>query len=188
MIPMTDQEIIQKLIERDNRVTKEFFFTYCRPVFLSVIRKVFDYEVDYNEFVSELYAHLMENDARRLKTFQFTSSLFQWIKVVAIYYFIKKRNRLIENQSKEPPYEERNDDMTFETTMESKIDAERILAEMTSERYAFVLRKLILEDMTPDELASIMDTNTANIYNIKKRAILQLTQIVIKDIKNYEKQ
>ena len=32
---MTDQEIIQGLIARDNRVTEEFFFVCCRPLFLS---------------------------------------------------------------------------------------------------------------------------------------------------------
>ena len=52
---MTDQQIIQGLIDRDNRVTKEFFFVKCRPLFCSIMQKVFDYEVDYDEFVNELY-------------------------------------------------------------------------------------------------------------------------------------
>ena len=60
---MTDQEIIQGLIARDNRVTKEFFFDKCRPLFYSIMQKVFDYEVEYDEMVNELYVYLMENDA-----------------------------------------------------------------------------------------------------------------------------
>ena len=51
---MTDQEIIQGLINRDNRVTEEFFFVRCRPLFLSIIGKVFDYQVEYDELVNEL--------------------------------------------------------------------------------------------------------------------------------------
>ena len=45
---MTDQEIIQGLIARDNRVTEEFFFDKCRPLFVNIINLVFSYKVDYD--------------------------------------------------------------------------------------------------------------------------------------------
>lgn len=64
---MTDKEIIQKLIARDERVTQQFFFRDCRPLFLSIIRYVFSYEVDYDEFVSEFYLYLMDDDAYKLR-------------------------------------------------------------------------------------------------------------------------
>ena len=67
---MTDFEIIEALIARDNGVTQEFFFQRCRSLFYAIIHKVFDYEVDYDEFVNELYIYLMENDAARLKQFE----------------------------------------------------------------------------------------------------------------------
>lgn len=60
---MTDQQIIEALIARDERVTQQFFFKDCRPLFVSIMRNIFSYEVDYNEFVNELYLYLMENDA-----------------------------------------------------------------------------------------------------------------------------
>ena len=59
---MTDQQIIEALIARNERITQQFFFKDCRPLFLSVIRYVFSYDVDYDEFVNEFYLHLMEND------------------------------------------------------------------------------------------------------------------------------
>ena len=43
---MTDQDIIQGLIARDNRVTEEFFFVKCKPLFFSIMKLVFDYEVE----------------------------------------------------------------------------------------------------------------------------------------------
>ena len=79
---MTDREIIEGLIARDNRVTKEFFFDKCRPLFYSIMQKVFDYEVDYDEFVNELYVYLMENDAIKLRNFEYRSSVYQWLKVL----------------------------------------------------------------------------------------------------------
>ena len=64
---MTDQQIIEALISRDEWVTLQFFFRKCRPLFMSIMRHVFSYEVDYDEFVNEFYLHLMENDAYRLR-------------------------------------------------------------------------------------------------------------------------
>ena len=56
---MTDKEIVEKLIARDNKATDEFFFTRCRPLFVSIIRSVFSYPVDFDEFVTfQLSLHL----------------------------------------------------------------------------------------------------------------------------------
>lgn len=62
---------------------------------------MFSYEVDYDEFVNEFYLYIMENDAYRLRQFQGRSSIYQWMKVVAIRYFIAKRDGMIDNESKE---------------------------------------------------------------------------------------
>ena len=103
---MTDQEIIQGLIARDNRVTERFFFNRCRPLFYSIMQKVFDYEVEYDEMVSELYVYLMDNDAIKLRNFEYRSSVYQWLKVLAIRFFIHKRRRMIDDRSQETPYDE----------------------------------------------------------------------------------
>ena len=60
---MSDKQIIEALIARDERVTEQFFYKNCRPLFLSIIRNVFSYEVNYDEFVNEFYLYLMENDS-----------------------------------------------------------------------------------------------------------------------------
>ena len=66
---MTDREIIQGLIDHDERMTQDFFFKKCRPLFTTIIQYVFDYEVEYDEFVNELYLYLMDNDAQKLRSF-----------------------------------------------------------------------------------------------------------------------
>lgn len=184
---MTDQEIIQGLIVRDNRITEEFFFEKCRPLFCSVINLVFDYEVDYDEFVNELYVYLMENDALKLRNFQFRSSVYMWLKVLAIRYFIKKRRRMIDVNPQNPPYDgpeqatdEKNDDTTGG-------DLERLFSQMATQRYVYVIRKLLIEDWEPEHLAKDMRITTANLYNIKKRAMAQLTRVALNDIKEYGK-
>lgn len=178
---MTDLEIRDALIAHDNRVTSEFFFEKCRPLFHSVIRRVFSYDVDYDECISELYVYLMEDDARRLKQFEGRSSIFQWIKIVSIHFFIAKRKRLIENVSQEPLISkaDRKNGISEESRNDASMDVETLLGHMTNERYVSVIRRLILEEATPEDVAMEMGVNVDNLYNIKKRAIKALTLIAI---------
>ena len=182
---MTDQQIIDALIERDNAITQEFFFERCRPLFYSIIRKVFSYEVDYDEFVNELYVYLMENDAARLKQFEGRSSLYQWVKVTATRFFIKKRDLLIEDISKETPLEE--EAIMEKPAIASLLDVQRLLDAMPNRRYAMVIRKLMIEEYSPEELATEMHITTDNLYNIKRRAMMQLMQVALNDIRCYGK-
>lgn len=183
---MTDKEIIQGLIDRDNRVTEEFFFVRCRPLFLSIIRKVFDYEVDYDEFVNELYVCLMENDAEKLRQFEFRSSVYQWLKVVAIRFFIKKRHLLLENISQEPLYDRQLIQSGEEATQSAKGDLQRLFSLMPNKRYASVIQRLMIDGECPEQLAAEMNIETSNLYNIKRRAMAQLTQVALNDIRNYK--
>lgn len=184
---MTDQEIIQGLIARDNRVTKEFFFDKCRPLFYSIMTKVFDYEVEYDEMVNELYVYLMENDAIKLRNFEYRSSVYQWLKVLAIRFFIHKRGRMIDDTSQETPYDGHQQMAGTERDMTAEGDMERLFDDMPNKRYVHVIRRLILEDWEPEQLAQEMNITTANLYNIKRRAMAQLTRVALNDIKEYGK-
>ena len=50
---MTDQEIVDGLINRDEKITDWFFNIKYRPLFINVIKLIFDYQVDYDECISE---------------------------------------------------------------------------------------------------------------------------------------
>ena len=181
---MTDQEIINGLIAHDKQLTEEFFFVKCRPLFLSVMKYVFDYEVDYDEMVNELYLYLMADDAYKLRHFEYRSSLYQWLKVLSIRFFIKKRSRMIDNTSQEALYDEQ-DYVAPEKDAGARYDLERLMESMPTKRYVHVIRRLILENWTPERLAQEMNISLANLYNVKLRAIAQLTRIALKDIKAY---
>ena len=184
---MTDHEIIQGLIARDNQVTEDFFFVKCRPLFYSVMKQVFDYEVDYDELVNELYIYLMEDDAIKLRNFQFRSSVYQWLKILSIRFFIKIRVRMIDDNSQETPYDSNDQTETSVSEMSAKDDLERLFEAMPTKRYVYVIRRLIIEEWEPDQLAQEMNITTANLYNIKRRAMAQLTRIALNDIKEYGK-
>ncbi len=184
---MTDQEIINGLIVRDNRVTEEFFFVKCRPLFCKIISLVFSYEVDYDEFVNELYIYLMENDAQKLRNFEYRSSVYMWLKILTIRFFIKKRGHMIDVAPDTSPYNGQEPTNDYENDETAKGDLERLFKKMPTPRYAYVIRKLLIEDLEPERLAMEMNITTANLYNIKLRAMAQLTRVALNDIKEYGK-
>ena len=180
---MTDSEIIRALINRDETVTRQFFFKDCRPLFLSVMRHVFTYAVDYDEFVNEFYIYLMEENARRLRQFEGRSSLYQWLKIVAIRYFIAKRSRMIDVNCRNALFETVR--VNAEESQMCRFDMETLLARLSNKRYAAIIRRLVVDDAVPEDVAREFGITTANLYNIKKRAIAALAAIALADVKIY---
>lgn len=186
---MTDKEIVERLIARDNTVTDEFFFIRCRPLFISIIRQVFSYPVDFDEFVNEFYLYLMENNAYRMRQFEGRSSIYQWMKVVAIRYFIAKRDKMIENVSKDALLDcaARTETVDSERRTSAIMDIRSLLTHMTNRRYAYVIKRLLLDDAEPKIVADELRINVDNLYNIKKRAVAALTEVALNEVEKYEK-
>lgn len=186
---MTDQEIVQALIERDSRVTAQFFFKDCRPLLFSIIHRVFDKQkVDYDEIISELYIYLMANDAHRLRQFRFESTLYQWIKTTAIRFCLKLKNDevVIDDESQEP-LDNKNRDTDCIEPSQAKMDVDNLLSQMKNQRYAKVIRMLMIDGMTPEEVAKELSVTVDNLYNIKRRAMAALADVALKDKRHYER-
>lgn len=185
---MTDQEIIQGLLDRDNRITHQFFFVKCRPLVMAIMRLVFPYPVEYDEMVNEFYEYMLADDGVKLRQFQFRSTIYQWMKVVATRFFISHRDSMIDDNSKEPHYEKCDADTMIDTVnaISQKIDIEKLLQLMENQRYADAIRNLVLDDMEPWQYAAQIGVTVDNLYNIKKRAMTALTRIAIKYY-NYER-
>lgn len=185
---VTDSEIVEALLAKDSGVTHQFLYVNCRPLFLAILNKVFDYPVELEEFVSELYVYLMEDDGRRLHQYEGRSSLYQWMKVVALRFAmrIKMRNAVIDNSSTESPYLQNVSDESASDT-QAKADVENLLERMSNLTYVYVIRRHILEGVDERTLAEEMNMKVSNIYNLKRRAMAALTKIALNDVKNYAK-
>lgn len=185
---MTDKETVEALVRHNAKVTAQFFYKDCRPLFLSVIKRVFDKQiVDYDEIISELYILLMEDDAKRLRQFNFESTLYQWLKVTAIRHCLKLKaqQRVIADESQEP-VDDTGKTNSCQEDSHAGADMETLLRQMKNQRYALVIRLLMLEDQTPEEVAKRLTVTVDNLYNIKRRAIQALTDVALKDKKQYE--
>lgn len=131
----------------------------------------------------------MENDAFRLRQFEGRSSVYQWMKVVAIRFFITKRSSMIEETSKDSllEYMVQNKAIDCESRVSAKMDIEYLFSCMSNKRYVYVLRRLIIEDADPLDVAEEMHVTVDNLYNIKKRAIASITQIALNEAGKYER-
>ncbi|MBQ9184718.1 MAG: sigma-70 family RNA polymerase sigma factor [Bacteroidales bacterium] len=183
---MTDQEILQGLIAHDEKITQYFFFNKCQPIFFHAINKIFDSKADYDELVNELYTHLMESDARRLRMFEGRSNIYSWLSSVAKNFFLEKKNheRLIEKEHDDSLNKEagriidESSDRPDQKQEEEDMRVAAILDQIENERYRLVIEKHVLEGMSFDELEKLTGISKANLYNIKMRALKKVEQIM----------
>ena len=94
---------------------------------------------------------------------------------------------MIDDTSRETLYDGRSQTADAEKDMTAEGDMERLFDNMPNKRYVHVISRLILEDWEPEQLAQEMNITTANLYNIKRRAMAQLTRVALNDIKEYGK-
>lgn len=140
--------------------------------------------------MNEFYLHLMENNAYRLRQFQGRSTIYQWMKVIAIRYFIAKRDRMIDMEPKDALLDSviRRTSADGEKQLTAKMDIEHLLSLMPNRRYAYALKRLVLQEAEPNVVAQELRTSVDNLYNIKRRAVAALTEVALKEVEKYEKQ
>ncbi len=185
---MTDPEIVSSLIAHDARVTAQFFFKDCRPLFLRVIRRVFGAQmVDYDEIISEIYILLMDNDAKKLRSFKFESTLYQWLKTIAIRHclLLKGKAKVIDDE-RGGALNKGQQERAWAESSQAQMDLETLLRQMKNQRYALVIRLLMIEGRKPEEVARQLCVTVGNLYNIKRRAMQALSEVALKDKKQYE--
>lgn len=94
---------------------------------------------------------------------------------------------MIDDTSQETPYDGRSQTADTEKDMTAEGDMERLFNNMPNKRYVYVIRCLILEEWEYEDLAKDMNITTANLYNIRRRAMAQLSRAALNDIKEYGK-
>lgn len=275
MLLVRDKKLIEHICTNDD-FAYFFFHEKCKPLFSNILWKIYGNNADYDELVNELYYQLKRPNKEgeywhSLRTFDYRTSLFDWIKVVAVRFFYTPSDELISlpdsiidsglfdeiisKLSKSEyrkflyfKYVKKNDttiiaeklniesdkisqlsrrtikalksvikndypeyyDCIFKkneiiTTdidtisvanindsvkaQDSQMDITKYLNAMPNERYKYVLKSLYINDISPENLALEMDVEVSNIYNIKKRALDQIRDVVLcfNDIHNISK-
>ena len=88
----SDKEIVDGILRNDSKIIEYFFFNRCSPMFAFIISKIFNNRAEKDELVNELFLYLNQNDWYKIRQFDFKSKLTTWVSVVAVRFFIRKKN------------------------------------------------------------------------------------------------
>lgn len=173
----TDRLTREELIEREKAVIDKicsnddyaynFFHEQCRPLISKILWSIYGNNGDYDELVNELYLYLKKPNKEgeywhNLKTFDYRTSLFDWIKTVAVRHFYT-------------PVEE-----TFvlpESFLDSGL-AEKIFAELDrSESRKYMYFKYITK-LNDNELADKLHIEVSQLSALHRRSVRLLKKTV----------
>lgn len=175
---LTDEQIIEGVLENDSSIIEYFFNKKCSGLFSYILMNVFNGNIDKRELVSELYLFMAKNNWQVFRKFKYRSSLMTYVSVVAVRFFQKKRFQMLDFQY---PIDLNNKickEDVYGYSIESKIDLQSALKNMPNVRYRKVIKELDLCDVDPGQLAEEMNVTVDNLYNIHRRALVQLRLVM----------
>ena len=176
---LSDAEYIQGLKANDEEIVHNFFYEFCNYIINDIRVSVMQGILEYDELVSELYIYLSKDGWHKLDTFQGINGchLRSWLARLCWRFFLQRREILLGQPSDE------NVDVAIVKDAEADsfdievwMDVESTFSAMSNTKYVMVLRMLLREGYSPEEVARALGTTVSNIYNIKHRAILQFVQ------------
>lgn len=176
---MTENEkkIIEGLINRDEKVTNDFFYAQCKPLLSSVAREVFMEDMDYDKIIDGLYNYLTADKGAVLRQFAGKgnkSTIYKWLRTTAKSYFQKIKKEAMIDRSRHLLCIENVGEFAEKTKKKKEMDIAAMLDMIELERDRLVLEKIDIEGVSYDELAAQTGLSKANLYNIRKRALERL--------------
>ena len=192
---MDDRMIVDAILLRDQKVTQQYLYIKCFPLFKSIFDNYYTDCQSCMEFINEIYIHLLtpkkETGLCKLQTFQFGSTLTTWIKTVAIYYcyehyrrkqkvpFVEEKIEI--NSHKGDRFDKYASSMYEEEPTMGQEDLEIILNLMPNKRYSSIIRLRYLEGMSNEETAAALQMSMDNYYNKHLRAKKQFSEVLNKE-------
>lgn len=174
----TDRQFVDGLINNDIKLIEYFFNKKCSGLFGYILVNVFDGNVDKQDLLQELFWYLAKNDWYKVRQFDFRSKLMTWVTVVAVRFFQKKREELIEKSTPLTLNDKMWQEQNCVISIDQRMDLCNVLERMPNIRYRKVIKALDLQDVRPEILAREMNVTIDNLYNIHRRALLQLRLIM----------
>ncbi len=177
LINNQDAIYIKALKMGNNEISKQFFYKEIGGILHKIRMEVFCGHIDFDELVNELYLYLSQDNWTKLDGFDGKNGcrLRTWVIPVAWRYFMSVRERLLSTENIEDASGgvSVRDDLRIQIA----IDVNAVLLRMPNQRYAEIIRLLLIEGYAPHDVADILDIRVANVYNLKHRAITQFTEL-----------
>lgn len=174
----TDQEIVTAILANDSKMIEYFFCKRCSKLLSYIAVSMFNKRIDRNELINELLIYIASENWHKLTQFDFRSSLMTWMSVVSIRFFQKRRKELIDSGDIETPICQNVLSYSPIMSDEQRMDINKALNRMTNHRYRGAIIALDIEDRKPEDVALEMAITVDNLYNLHRRALIQLRTIL----------
>lgn len=189
-----DLLIARELINHNEKVTREFFYRQCYPLFKSIYDNYYTDCTCCKEFIDEIYLLVLAPSRYtgkcRLQDYKGESTLATWLKTVCVRYCYgeferKKRVQMELPQSDDDEHMHSADDISVSIELDftniNKSDVMVVLNMMPNKRYSTLLRLRYLEELSNEETAELMGMSLDNYYNKHKLAKAQYEQVLRKE-------
>lgn len=175
---LTDQQIVNGLLQNDKHIIEYFFCKKCSKLLSYIAVSMFNKHIDRYELINELLLYIAAENWRKLAQFDFRSSLMTWMSVVSIRFFQKRRKEMIDSGNIET--QKCLNDLSYSpiASDEQRMDISKAVNQMTNYRYRDAIIALDFEDRKPEEVAMEMAITVDNLYNLHRRALIQLRTIL----------
>lgn len=174
-----DACFIEALRNRDNRICHKFFYEEIGGILHKIRMDMFRGSIDLDEMVSELYLYLSQENWAKLAGFDGKNGcrLRTWMIPVAWRYFMSIRERLLNTENTDEYLCAVGDPTNDDLRIQIAIDINAVLSRMPNERYAEIIRLLLIEGYASQDVADMLDMKVENVYNLKHRAIAQFLEL-----------
>lgn len=195
-----DLQIAKLLINRDEMVTRRYFYQQCYPLFKSIYDNYYTGCANCKEFIDEIYIVVLAPSKTtgkcQMENFRGESTLASWLKTACLFYCYKQ----FEQKERMPKHEQiahvdmkdKEDDgdradsvygsIEIDFSNLNRQDALTIIKQMPNKRYSELIRLRYLELMTNEETASELGMSMENYYNKHKLAKQQYVRIFRKEV------
>lgn len=174
-----DAIFIEALRNGNNTICRQFFYKEIGGILHKIRMEVFRGNVDFDEMVNELYLYLSRDNWAKLDCFDSKNGcrLRTWMIPVAWRYLLSIRERMLNNENTEENPGAIKDSVRDDLRIQIAIDLNAVLSKMPNQRYAEIIRLLLIEGYTAQEVADMLGMRVENVYNLKHRAITQFIEL-----------
>jgi len=181
MNQLSDIDLIHLILLNNNSAISYLFYNKCSSMFNYIIKEVFSYQVEKDELISELYLYLCNDNWKKVREFEGRSKFTTWLSVVAVRFFLKKKISMIDSKANCTPYSESAMHIPCKishASMIERMDLINAIQKLKNGRDKFVILSIEIEGYEAEEVAKQLGITKANLYNIKKRALNKLSDIL----------
>lgn len=175
----TDVRFIEALKNGNGDLCRQFFYQEIGGILHRIRTEVFHGQIDFDEMVNELYLFLSGDGWSKLSGFDGKNGcrLRSWMIPVAWRYFLSVRESLLMDDKSGEGVSEVRDSTSNNLRIQIAIDVNAVLTRMPNQRYAEMIRLLLIEGYAAQDVADMLDMRVENVYNLKHRAIAQFIEI-----------